>query len=353
MERNKELDFLKGFLIIMVVFGHTTAAFGQYERDSFLNYCNSFTVSFIMPLFLIITGYLLRNPLKNIDSKWYLRKFKRLCIPAILWGGGAGTITLLIDLVSEHRAIEIGLIRSIIQSLKTFWYLYATFISAVVIGLINQYVKGIFGDILLIIIGLAIYVVPSDIFWIQFAYGFILVGYFIRKYNGCRSLLKLKSHKGVLYLLCLIYLVALCWFKYDYSMYVSGLNLITNNEFRYQLLVNIYRFIMGVLGSLFVFFTMNNFYKYVKTKSGSTRIIDFVESIGINSLEMYVTQYVIVERVFYFFMNNVFVQFNNSITRSPYSCYFLWRHLFGLCLVVVTYIVCKILKSTFLGKLIY
>ena len=51
MDRNRKLDFLKGFLVIMVILGHTTAAFGFYEKDFVLNYCSSLTVSFIMPFF--------------------------------------------------------------------------------------------------------------------------------------------------------------------------------------------------------------------------------------------------------------------------------------------------------------
>ncbi len=87
MYRNRTLDFIKGFLIVMVILGHTTAAFGTYEKDFVLNYFSSLTVSFIMPFFLITTGYLVLNPLKQIDEKWFIKKFRRLCVPAMIWGG--------------------------------------------------------------------------------------------------------------------------------------------------------------------------------------------------------------------------------------------------------------------------
>lgn len=357
MNRSGKIDFLKGFLVVMVILGHTTAAFGSYKKDFVLNYCSSLTVSFIMPIFLIITGYLVLNPIKQIDIKWFIKKFRRLCVPAIIWGGGVGTVIVLSRAFYEHaELLNIRAAKQLFQYVRTLWYLYATFISAVIIGIVNRFFRGFLCDAILVFIAICLHIIPTDIFWISFSFEFILVGYFVRKYvDEIKYFFKNRPYykNTIVFVVSALYLILLIWFKYDYSVYVSGSNLLTNNSFWYQIFINGFRFFMGIFGSVFVYIILCFCYMHLKKSNKGNVIANVVEKIGIISLEMYVTQWVVVEILFSCMMKYVFVDFNTYVVRNPYVCYFLWRHLLGLLMTIFTYIVCKFIKSTPMGKYIY
>lgn len=357
MNRNRKLDFLKGFLVVMVILGHTTAAFGSYEKDFILNYCSSLTVSFIMPFFLIITGYFVLNPSKQIDEKWFIKKFRRLCVPAIIWGGIVGAVIVLSRVVyNQAELLDIRVVKQFFQYVRTLWYLYATFLSAIIIGIVNKYFRGFICDAILILIAICLHIIPTDIFWISFAFEFILVGYFVRKYvDNVKYFFKNRLYfkNMIIFIVSFLYLLLLIWFKYDYSVYVSGSNLLTNNTIWYQVFVNTFRFFMGVFGTAFVYIVLCFCYKHLKQFYIGNVIANAVEKIGIISLEMYVTQWVVVEILFSYVMKHFLVDFSTYVVSNPYVCYFFWKHLLGLIMTIFTYIVCKFIKSTSIGKYVY
>ena len=259
--------------------------------------------------------------------------------------------------VYDHSILlDIRAAKQFFQYVRTLWYLYATFLSAIIIGIVNKYLRGYICDAVLILIAICLHIIPTDIFWISFAFEFILVGYFVRKYLHNINYFfenRLYRKNMIVFVVSSLYLLLLIWFKYNYSVYVSGSNILTNNTIWYQVFINIFRFFMGVLGTTFVYISLCFCYKHLKQLYIGDVIANAVEKIGIISLEMYVTQWVIVEILFSCVMKYVLLDFSTYIVSNPYVCYFFWRHLLGLLMTIFTYIVCKFLKSTSIGKYIY
>lgn len=104
--RDGEWDYIKGFLVIMVILGHTTAAFGTYEKPQLLIYFSSLTVSFIMPFFLVTTGYFLLTPHKLIGIGYFKKKTRRFLLPAFFWGGIVGCASIMKDILIDREMLS-------------------------------------------------------------------------------------------------------------------------------------------------------------------------------------------------------------------------------------------------------
>ncbi len=81
--RDRKLDALKGFAMILVVMGHIIAF--SNSGDLSKNFLFNFIYSFHMPLFFFISGYLVFGRYGPTPGKWIYRKFRQLIVPYILF----------------------------------------------------------------------------------------------------------------------------------------------------------------------------------------------------------------------------------------------------------------------------
>lgn len=351
MKRIAEWDFFKGILIILIILGHTTACFGTYDSKFILEYLSSLTVSFIMPMFLIITGYFIysfKPEAKNL--KYIIKKAKRLLIPALIWGGIGGFFVTIPKIISSH-SMGADIVLILIRNIKYLWYLYATFVSAFIIWYVEKFpLISKKKNIILISIIIILHLIPTDLWNITFSYTFILTGYYLRKRQF--SLRWFDEYKNFCFVILGLYLGMLFWFPYDYSIYVAGTNLITNNSFGTQLYIVIFRFIIGISGAVSMSWLAHMFFSR-QGKAITNLIKQAIQTIGEHSLEMYCTQFIVIEILFARLTNWMEHSKGLSFANNSYLCYFVWRHVFGFLLVYITYILVITLKKTKLGKYIY
>ena len=110
--RDLSLDFMKGVLIYLVVFGHVIA---KYADPGW-----AYTVihTFHMPLFFFISGYLMVPSMKRSFGAFAGKKWIRILRPALLWS----LLFLLLKLPSH-----LDFATKIIKSLMDIWFLYVLF----------------------------------------------------------------------------------------------------------------------------------------------------------------------------------------------------------------------------------
>ncbi len=347
MKRIKEWDFFKGILVIMIILGHATASLGTYESPPILEYCSSLTVSFIMPMFLVITGYFIYSfKTDTLTPGYILKKAKRLLIPAVIWGGIGGIFIIILESLPLWPINTMTII-IFLRNIKYLWYLYGTFVSALIIWSVEKITNQKYKNIILVGFAIVSHLIPTDLWNISFSFPFILTGYYLRKNHF--SLEWFNTHKCTCFGLLGIYLFVLYFYSYDYSVYVAGTNFITNAPFVKQLYIVIFRFAIGISGTICISFLAHLFYTYFDNNI----LVKTIELLGENSLEMYCTQFIIIERIFTWLMNLLTQSTGISFVSHPYLCYFLWRHLFGFLLIAITYILVSLLKKTPLGHYIY
>ena len=83
-KRIPELDFIKGFAIILVIIGHVVSQVWSndpavYENTLLFRFCYSFH----MPLFVFVSGWICSTTIRQ-DTNWLVKRLKRLGIPYIL-----------------------------------------------------------------------------------------------------------------------------------------------------------------------------------------------------------------------------------------------------------------------------
>lgn len=268
-KRYEELDFLKGWAMILVYLGHCFQLGGiNITGNTFSNfYIHESIYSFHMPLFFIISGFL-SNSSKEIEFKsFYKGKITRLLIP-YLFINLIDYIprTLFPNLVnSKFEGIE----ELLLNGTKISWFVYTLFILFMIFPFLDKYILKkdkycLFGGVLLILnyIGvfsnIRIFSINTVIYYLIYFY----LGYMIKEKIINKEYSQLFIEKK----LFLVILIIFIFLAYKYY---------TLNLFTY--------IIFAIIGSLVSLNLVVRIKKYNK-------IINFLKFIGVNSLTFYLLE---------------------------------------------------------------
>ena len=264
-ERYDELDLMKGIGILLVYLGHSFNISGLYWNEVFV-YLHRTVYSFHMPLFFLISGFLLNTGREIEIKKFYTGKIKRLFIP-YLFINIIDYIprTLFPSLVNSPFG---GIKEVLLYGTKISWFVYTLFIIFMIFPLIEEYIlkkdKFYLLGIFLLIINVTGIVNEIEIFSLNsvvFYSLFFYIGYILRPYYRDNIYLKITEKKYFI-LIGIIFLL----FSYKYFF------------------INIYtQIIFAILGTIFVL----NISKNLKKES---KVYNFLEFCGKNSLIFYLIE---------------------------------------------------------------
>lgn len=178
-ERNHYVDALKGYAILLVVFGHAvqrTQGFGLWPFADMGPYV-LFSGVVTMPLFFAVSGYLAFGRVHSPELRWAAGKARLLLIPWLAW-------TLLFYFAVNDKFVP-GPPLSLLQYAQaqfadpTLWYFIVLFICYVVLAV------GVpFGDWTLPLLGVVILFTPvpflSSLHWYWW---WFIGGYFFAKFE--------------------------------------------------------------------------------------------------------------------------------------------------------------------------
>lgn len=286
INREPLIDVAKGIAILLVLLGHTIqfASGEEFEKASlFYNNIVFKTIySFHMPLFMVISGYLYYN---SINNKSFTRiitdKLRQLIVPIF-------SIALIVWLLQFHTDYTfLDQIRSYLSVTRyTLWFLWALFYSSIGVLLGNKLFKD--NIVIWILLILCSFLTPDKWFSEMYKYTFpcFLFGYYFHKHNLIDIL---KNHlllttigSGTLLLLCLFF------YRTNVFVYVSGCNILHEGEIVYQQLwIDIFRIIVGIIGSIWFISTLLLFDSIIHNKGKAARTLS---RIGICSMGIYCFQ---------------------------------------------------------------
>lgn len=113
MQRDHKFDFIKGVLILLVVWGHVISA----DKMACGSVVFNVIYSFHMPLFVFVSGYFAQHSLGcNVLDVWR-KVWLRLIVPALIWSGASLAIHL-------RRGYDRGFCSLVVDSLRDVWFLY-------------------------------------------------------------------------------------------------------------------------------------------------------------------------------------------------------------------------------------
>lgn len=306
-DRSEYIDIIKAFAIIFVVFGHCIQYGSGNEFFINMKYFDNVAFkaiySFHMPIFMLVSGYLFKYSVQK-RSAWELiiHKIKTLLIPISLWSLIPFAYSFADLLRSGKRITFFSACKMYaFTALTNLWFLWAIFWCSIVVVLVNKLLRD--SIIAYIAIFLLTFIVPDDFksYLYKFMYPYFVLGYLYNKYGLGERFRRIYSSPAFLIACAAVFAALLTQYNYESYIYTTGYYLFSGEPLK-MLYTDVYRFIIGLVGSIFVMILIAKVNKYILPS-----IKRFFAFIGQNSLGIYI----ISDWIFLHILNKITYSFSD------------------------------------------
>lgn len=299
-KRNYFYDYIKGFLICCVVFGHAIQLFnGKVYRDETSYYYNmvyKFIYSFHMPCFMLISGMLYNYSIKkNSSIQFYLKKIMAYYIPIM-------SFTVIKCIIKKETSLYL----IVSELFHTLWYLYSMIFAVSFIFICTKLRSKWQIYLIYIIAILGIFLTPDILMssMYKFVIPYFVIGYYIKEKN-----LECKLMNNKWWVVCFPIWIAgvLLFYNKNMYIYISGiaLNIYSRNysEIIQQCQIDIFRYIIGMMGCISILNLLKLIWNNLQNEN------NFLVLLGSETLAIYI------------FSTEVF---NELLYSSTMLCTFSW-----------------------------
>lgn len=283
--RSNLLDICKGVAILLVVLGH------NIQYGSGVDFLNSgaylvhpvfkFIYSFHMPLFTLISGYLCHIKDNDDIKKFVYRKIRGLFIPVFSWVILEFILRALIGLQDINTLMQfiVDFSRKLVYS---YWYLWAILWCSIAVWIFEKYLNG--NRILIIFLIIISMLIPNKInsHLYIFVFPYYLVGYLWQRRLSKKSF-SARHLKILFFLDTVLFVLLLPMYNYNSYIYTTQIYLFGDLGWLNQLSINVYRWLIGFAGAIFVILILC-FLKKIMWKS----VKKFLIVLGKNTLGIYI-----------------------------------------------------------------
>ena len=153
--RDEFFDFIKGYAMWIVVFGHTL---GMYNSEgSAIDLGNAITM-FHMPLFMVVSGYFFYPSVTRHKCWEFIRgKFIHLYLPSLCWGVFSAVL-IGANKIMKHKELDPEYFFGLITT--GLWFLTVLFFLSVIGALIEKRFKGQAVAVAWFVVYATIYITP-------------------------------------------------------------------------------------------------------------------------------------------------------------------------------------------------
>lgn len=261
--------------MIIVCYDHTIQSIAPHEA---LN--NNFfigSISFHMPLFMLLSGYFLNLEKIRRDkiSRFCFSKFKHLMLPALSW--------YLIQCFLFFK------VPGLKESLESYWFLSCLFFCSCILAFIAKIISN---NIIVFIAACVItYFMPYCYFVkINFLMPFLAIGYWVNRQN------KYLTWKFILPIF-IIYVILYQYWTFEDSVYITPIRFHDFSSIIPISYTAIFRFVIAVAGSLSIIYGCILIVKYV----GSNIVVRALIHYGKYTLCIYTIHFVFIKILKAFF----------------------------------------------------
>ena len=255
--RDNTIDVAKCILIILVVWGHAIQYFHGLDYDFWGNPIFKFIYGFHMPLFSLISGYLMYGSfMKYGAQKIILKKANQLLVPTIGWAFILTTIDVILNyLTHDINSFSWTIGRFFSRTLNDLWFLKAMFIACFIVVIIEKFCKGHW--FIYILCTLLTLFLPNIY---NFAYYGFVFPFFIIGFKFGRLIKHGLDNQSVKMRICIfvssliVYFILLVFFTKENYIYISGMNILCYERlFNVQLGLVVYRALTALCGCVMIF----------------------------------------------------------------------------------------------------
>ena len=296
--KNNYIDFLKGFLIFLVVLGHEIQS-SSVNFDSI--YLFKFIYSFHMPFFILISGYLASMSVKRSQcsfEKCIKKKFYYLIVPFLSW--------FIIGIIIQEDLSFTGIVSSF-ESLinhvdNGLWYLYVLFVLYIFL-----YVSYKIKYKYIVLLSLFLLLPMTNILGmnlIKWYLIYFILGMALFDYQLLLKNIFIKYIMRIKYLTVVLFILSLVYWEREFGIHSIFLN-------AYYLYA--YKFFTSLLGIISVYIITKKLFSYLY-------LSDIFNLFGKNSMKIYILNVLIINYIsnFIIITNQILV-----IILALFICYFI------------------------------
>lgn len=280
--KENQLDFLKGFLMLGVIYGHAvTALKGGYSVSTPIALL---VRTYDMPFFMVISGYLLSKTIKRYSLFHHLaNRIGNTVIPTFFIGG-------LLALVTYSVLGSLSLLNCVGYVLN-IWFIWANFICAAIIIVVENLVpKDGIKRVVYVVIAASFHFLPTDPYNLSYMFPFYVLGFL---YSACFAKAYQSKRRIWLPIAVFLYLVLFSFWKGAYTIWNAGGYVLENT--RFVLGAVLFRLAIGVLGCLCV--KSLSYTVFTLLGHDYPRARAFVCSVGRYSLVYYIVHAFLISQV--------------------------------------------------------
>ena len=280
--RDSFWDCVKGVAIILVVLGHSIQyGSGQeflWQEGYFSNRFFQLIYSFHMPLFMLVSGFFFNGTLQRYSAKDItIKKIRALLIPIISFSA----IKLIVTSAGEG-SVELtasGIFDLIIKNLWFLWVVLAS--SLICVAVEKMTVSWIY---IPVIIGMMFLPNKYNLSYLAFLFPYFIIGMYSARKEWYKAIFAKPALCGLMSLV--IFAVMFLFYTENDFVYTSGTCILNRAIDIKQILTDLYRFAIGLIGSAAVIC----FIRYIYDLNITTKSIRPLAYIGTCSLAIYCWQ---------------------------------------------------------------
>lgn len=289
--RNKLIDVLRGIAIFLMIWGHCIQYCCMGSFDFFENNIFKAIYSFHMPLFMLISGYLFfgsfqRRTLKEL----VIHRTKQLLHPIIMC---AILLFLLYDVMLGVAAGNAFMFVTGVEIyyFEEYWFLWSVLSASLAVGIACKVSDRKWVNMLLLIIGIVFVCIMPGRELNVFMYPYFILGFI---YADVEDSFIMRRYSRIKYLSLILFPLFLQFYTKEHYIYTSGL--VGNEGLVRHMPINIYRWLIGLVGSVFTIVIVEIVYKILKRRMSKWKFVTFLEKLGIFSLQIYILQRIFLEK---------------------------------------------------------
>lgn len=294
--RSIYLDIVKGFAIILVVYGHCLPYYSdEYMRGDFFYSDELYKIiySFHMPLFMLVSGYLFYGSIVRHSWTNNLKfRFSKLLLPVVFWNTLYLCISNTIILLNGDTISWRGVL---VSYTYTLWFLWAIFWCSIIVLVVSRW----FHDSVVVYVALlCVMLFIPGLYGINlyvYMYPYFIVGYLWNKHQ-IHDKIKCYLNANIqvialsfLFILFVLFVILCQHYTVEDYVYVSGTGILKGLRSSapfidyHQLNIDVYRYLIGFVGSALSFMII--YFLFIWKNMAGAKII---AKLGQKSLGIYV-----------------------------------------------------------------
>jgi len=276
--RIHHIDALKGFVIILIVWGHTI----QFDPNNLNNMYLSFPYPTVIPLFMLLSGFGISRQLNSTFLNYMKKNAVRLMVPFFVW-----YLIYFIYLSFQKDVNLFSHLYLIIESpANGLWFLWVLFWSSLLLFAalkIARYRNWLQWENYFVVAAILLSKISSSGFFgfteIKAYFVYYAAGFFIHKYFDV-----LADKRNIFYAISIVvFPILICFWQHEQlPTFHPALLQLVHNEKIARLIVSIYKYVVAISGMVFFSFVMERINK--------TWFYFFLCWIGTMTLDIYVCQ---------------------------------------------------------------